>query len=61
MVMGKIHFTEYELPIILPYAFLTALPGFDFLRTPGRFMLVGFVGFCRHSCLWSGLAYPKRA
>jgi hypothetical protein len=37
-------FTEYNLPIIMPYAFLTHLPGLDFLRTPGRFMQIGFVG-----------------
>jgi hypothetical protein len=44
-VLGKSSFTEYQLPIILPYALLTALPGFDFIRAPGRFMLTGFVGF----------------
>jgi len=43
-IFGEHQFTEYNLPIILPYAFLTALPGFDFMRTPGRFMLMGFVG-----------------
>jgi hypothetical protein len=37
-------FTEYGLPIIMPYAFLTELPGLDFLRTPGRFMQIGFMG-----------------
>ncbi len=41
---GQSRFTEYDLPIILPYAFLTALPGLEFLRTPGRFMLIGMVG-----------------
>jgi hypothetical protein len=43
-VLGRSRFTEYELPIILPYALLTALPGLDFWRTPGRFMLVGSIG-----------------
>jgi hypothetical protein len=38
-------FTPYELPIILPYAFLSLLPGLDFVRVPGRFMMVGFIGF----------------
>jgi hypothetical protein len=42
--LGRLAFTEYELPIILPYAFLTGLPGLDFLRTPGRFMQTGYVG-----------------
>jgi hypothetical protein len=36
-------FTEYRLTIPLPYAVLTSLPGLDFMRTPGRFMLLGFV------------------
>ncbi|HZY42680.1 MAG TPA: hypothetical protein VFF59_11850, partial [Anaerolineae bacterium] len=44
-VLGQTQFTEYRLPLILPYAFLTALPGLDFMRTPGRFMLIGYVGF----------------
>ncbi|MGD8397816.1 MAG: hypothetical protein PVG11_03085 [Anaerolineae bacterium] len=42
-IAGRTTFTEYNLPIIMPYAFLTALPGLDFWRTPGRFMLLGFV------------------
>jgi hypothetical protein len=42
---GNTSFTEYELPIILPYAFLTGLPGLDFMRAPGRFMMFGFVVF----------------
>jgi len=45
LVLGKDRFTAYELPIVLPYAFLTSLPGLDFLRSPGRFMLIGYVGF----------------
>jgi hypothetical protein len=44
MVLGKRTFTSYELPIILPYAALSSLPGFSFWRTPGRMMLVGFAG-----------------
>jgi hypothetical protein len=42
---GHTSFTEYDLPIILPYAFLTGLPGLDFMRAPGRFMMFGFVAF----------------
>ncbi len=45
LVLGKREFTAYELPIILPYACLTSLPGLEFLRSPGRFMSVGVVGF----------------
>ncbi len=42
---GRTSFTEYELPIALPYAFLTGLPGLDFMRAPGRFMMFGFIAF----------------
>lgn len=42
---GQTRFTEYELPIILPYAFFTALPGMDFIRLSGRFMMIGSVTF----------------
>ncbi|HSM54836.1 MAG TPA: hypothetical protein VK879_01675 [Candidatus Sulfomarinibacteraceae bacterium] len=39
---GRTMFTEYRLPLILPYAWLTALPGLDFMRAPGRSMMVGY-------------------
>ena len=42
-VFGERAFTEYEFPLIMPYALLTALPGLDFMRTPGRFMMISFV------------------
>jgi hypothetical protein len=57
-VFGETHFTEYELPIILPYAFLTSLPGLDVIRTPGRFMQIGFVGLAATSSF--GLAWLHR-
>jgi hypothetical protein len=57
-VAGDLEFTEYNLPIILPYAYLTALPGLDFLRTPGRFMQIGFVGLAITAAY--GLAWPTR-
>jgi hypothetical protein len=41
--LGEASFTEYKLPIIGPYAFLTGLPGLDFMRAPGRWMMLGFV------------------
>jgi hypothetical protein len=44
LVLGENRFTNYQLPVILPYAFVTSLPGLEFLRSPGRFMLIGFVG-----------------
>ncbi|MEI7643267.1 MAG: hypothetical protein WCJ55_03060 [Chloroflexales bacterium] len=31
--------------ITLPYAYLRQIPGLEFMRTPGRFMMVGVVGF----------------
>lgn len=42
-ILGRTHFTEHQLPLIMPYALLTALPGLDFMRVPGRFMMVGYV------------------
>lgn len=41
--LGQRTFTEYEMPLVMPYAFLTALPGFEFMRAPGRFMMIGYV------------------
>ncbi|HEX6384895.1 MAG TPA: hypothetical protein VF177_09510, partial [Anaerolineae bacterium] len=63
-VMGRLHFTEYHLPVILPYALFTALPGLDFLRTPGRFMQMGFVGFGIAACFgltWLITRHPRWA
>ena len=31
--------------ITLPYAYLRQMPGLEFMRTPGRFMMAGVVGF----------------
>jgi hypothetical protein len=42
-ILGQTRFTIHELPIVLPYAFLTSLPGLGFMRVPGRFMLLGSV------------------
>jgi hypothetical protein len=44
MILGERYFTSYKLPIIMPYALLSDLPGLSFWRTPGRMMLVGFIG-----------------
>jgi hypothetical protein len=54
-VAGRTAFTEYDLPLIMPYAFLTALPGMDFMRTSGRFMQLGYIGLAM-TAAW-GLAY----
>lgn len=58
------HFTEYRLPLILPYAFFTALPGLDFLRTPGRFVQIGYVGLAISAAFglaWLMGRFPRRA
>jgi hypothetical protein len=49
--LGQTRFTEYELPLILPYAFVTGLPGLGFLRASGRFMMIGYVGFAMAAAL----------
>jgi hypothetical protein len=57
-------FTEYDLPIIMPYAILTDLPGLDFLRTSGRFMQIGFVGVAITAALGLTILrqrWPKQA
>ncbi len=42
-ILGDTIFTDYDLPVILPYAFVTELPGLSFMRAPGRFMMIGYV------------------
>ena len=62
-IAGQDHFTEYNLPLALPFALLTALPGLDFWRTPGRFMFVGFVGIAvaaGYGLLWLRRHLPGR-
>jgi hypothetical protein len=61
-LFGRRQFTEYGLEIILPYAVLTALPGLEFLRTPGRFMLAGSLGLAIGSAFgldWLGRRFPR--
>ncbi len=43
-IRGRSSFTTYDLPLLLPYAWLTSLPGLEFMRTPGRFMQIGVIG-----------------
>lgn len=62
-VLGRTHYTEYGLPIIMPYAILTALPGFQFMRTPGRFMMIGFVGWgvvASYGLAWLTRRLPRK-
>jgi hypothetical protein len=42
-VYGETRFTDYHLPLLLPYALLTSLPGMEVMRTPARFMLIAEV------------------
>ena len=63
-IFGREIFTQYRLPIMLPYALFTELPGLGFLRTPGRLMQMGFVALGIGAAY--GLAYllerfPRRA
>jgi hypothetical protein len=63
LVLGENRFTVYKLPIVLPYAFVTSLPGFSFLRVSGRFMLPGFVAFgiaAAFGLNWLTLRLPGR-
>jgi hypothetical protein len=63
-ILGQRTFTSYGLPIILPYAFFTSLPGVDFLRTPGRLMFMGFTGFAIAAAFglaWLHARYPRAA
>ena len=60
--LGGTSFTEYNLPIIGPYAFLTGLPGLDFMRAPGRWMMLGFVALAAaagYGLQWLVARFPR--
>jgi hypothetical protein len=42
---GYTTFTPWQIHVPLPQAWLAKLPGFNVMRTPGRFMMMGSVGF----------------
>lgn len=44
-VYGIEEFGEEKSAIMLPYSFINQLPGLDFMRAPGRWMMMGFVAF----------------
>jgi hypothetical protein len=44
-ILNHQHFTFYELPLIMPFALLTELPGLSFMSASGRFMMIGYVAF----------------
>jgi hypothetical protein len=43
-IFGDTRFTPFGVPIIMPYAVLVSLPGLSFMRTPGRFGMMAWVG-----------------
>ena len=49
-LFGYERFTDFKLPIILPYAVLDSFPGFSFMRCSGRFMMVGAIGLSVLAC-----------
>jgi hypothetical protein len=57
-LLGHDRFTDFRLPIILPYAVLNSLPGFDFMRCSVRFMMVGAIGLSVLACF--GLSWLQR-
>ncbi len=40
---GETTFTDFQLPVVLPFAFLASLPGLDFMRVSSRFMMLGSI------------------
>jgi hypothetical protein len=54
-------FTEYSLPIPLPYALLTALPGVEFVRAAGRFMIPGYLALAIASAFGLSVVLDKYA
>lgn len=63
-LLGTRNFTEYGLPVILPYALMTQLPGMDFMRAPGRFMMIGYVTFAMAGAFglaWLSSRLPRLA
>ncbi len=55
-VMGDSWLTQLQIP--LPYRGLNTLPGFDLMRTPGRFMLLGAAGLAAAAAI--GLDQVRR-
>jgi hypothetical protein len=63
-LLGRRNFTEYGLPVILPYALVTQLPDMGFMRAPGRFMMIGFVTFAMaaaYGLAWLSSRSPRLA
>lgn len=63
-LFGYSEFTEYQLPIMLPFAILSKLPGLEFMRVSGRFMMLGYVAFAISAAYglgWLNGRFPGRA
>jgi hypothetical protein len=61
-LFGYERFTDFRLPVILPYAVLGSLPGFSFMRCSGRFMMVGAIGLGVLACFgvtWLQTRFPR--
>lgn len=44
-VLGHQVLPLQNLPVTLPYEWISSIPGLGFMRTPGRFMLLGYTAF----------------
>ena len=54
-LFGRTTFTDFALPLMLPYAILDSLPGFEFMRVSGRFMMLArWVWRPPHASAWPG-------
>jgi hypothetical protein len=63
-VAGQSAFTVFQVPIVLPYAWLTSQPGFSMMRTPARFMMIAAVGLTVLAAMglaWLALRAPRYA
>lgn len=61
-VYGRDTWTAAERTVWLPYALLARLPGLEFMRTPGRFMQIGAIGFgiaAGYGLLWLTERLPR--
>ncbi len=61
-LLGERTFTKYNLPVVLPYAFVSSLPGLSFMRTPGRFMMLGSVVLAvlaGYGLAWLMMRWPR--
>jgi hypothetical protein len=58
-LFGKTEFTDLQLPLMLPYSALVSLPGFDFMRVSGRWMMMGAVGLAVLACYGLSWLAPR--